>query len=301
VSLVNRNGTRRVRTSGGGFSTTGKPAASAASDWYVVLHPDVTVIEHVHELAATWLAGMGLELKPSKTRVTHTLYQYNEHVGFDFLGFSVRQYPVGKTHTGKTGHGVPLGFKTIIKPSKEALARFSENVATIIHKHRTWPQHVLIEHLNPVIRGWANYYSTVAAKRTFVKAGYYLYLKLRRWAKRRHPNKPWCWVVRKYWRLESGKWDFGTPEGFSLYLPSTTRIRRHMKVKARRSPFDGDWVYWASRLGRHPGIPNWIATTLQHQHGRCAWCGLYLTMEDLRELDHRIPTVKGGARRRTNW
>jgi RNA-directed DNA polymerase len=277
------------------------PTVVRYADDLVALHPDLRVIERVQQIAATWLAGMGLELKPSKTRITHTLHQYNGPVGFDFLGFAVRQYPVGKTHTGTTGHGVPLGFKTIIKPSKEAIARFSEKVATIIQKHRAFPQYVLIAHLNPVIRGWTAYYATVASKRTFATLSHQLYLKLRRWAKRRHPKKPWYWVVSKYWRLETGKWDFGTSEGLSLYLPSKTRIRRHIKVKATRSPFDGDWVYWASRLGRHPGIPNWIATTLRQQDGKCAWCGLYLSMEDLRELDHRIPISKGGARKRTNW
>jgi RNA-directed DNA polymerase len=271
------------------------------ADDFVVLHPDRAVIERVQQITATWLSDMGLELKPSKTRITHTLHQHNGNVGFEFLGFSIRQYPVGKTHTGKTGQGKPLGFKTIIKPSNEALARFSQKVATTIDKHRALPQHVLLEHLNPIIRGWANYYRTVAAKRTLAKAGHYLYLKLRRWAKRRHQKKPWNWVVRKYWRLEKGKWDFGTPEGLSLYLPSKTRILRHSKVKATRSPFDGDWVYWASRLGRHPDVPTWIATTLKRQQGRCAWCGLYLTMEDLRELDHRVPTIKGGPRKHTNW
>jgi RNA-directed DNA polymerase len=30
---------------------------------------------------------MGLELKPSKTKITHTLCTHNGNVGFDFLGF----------------------------------------------------------------------------------------------------------------------------------------------------------------------------------------------------------------------
>jgi hypothetical protein len=28
-----------------------------------------------------------------------------------------------------------------------------------------------------------------------------------------------------------------------------------MKVQNTRSPFDGDWVYWATRLGRDPAKP----------------------------------------------
>ncbi|MBD2347197.1 hypothetical protein H6G18_24150 [Anabaena subtropica FACHB-260] len=27
---------------------------------------------------------------------------------------------------------------------------------------------------------------------------------------------------------------------------------RHIQVQGSRSPFDGDWVYWSSRMGKHP-------------------------------------------------
>src|SRR5215467_5480113 len=69
---------------------------------------------------AAWLAGMGLEMKASKTRIAHTLHHINGKAGFDFLGFTIRQFPMGKSQTGKDGHGQPLGFKTLIKPSRGA-------------------------------------------------------------------------------------------------------------------------------------------------------------------------------------
>ncbi len=65
---------------------------------------------------------MGLELKPSKTRVTHTLnYFKKEKPGFDFLGFQVKQYKTGKYTCGrvkgkKGEKGKLLRFKTIITP-----------------------------------------------------------------------------------------------------------------------------------------------------------------------------------------
>ena len=46
----------------------------------------------------TWLTDIGLEMKPSKTRIAHTLQALDEEpAGFDFLGFKVRHYPVGKS------------------------------------------------------------------------------------------------------------------------------------------------------------------------------------------------------------
>ncbi len=74
----------------------GKPALIRYADDFVVLHPTLEGIEKAKQVVETWLATMGLELKPSKTRITHTL---DGQAGFDFLGFQVRQYRVGKTHT----------------------------------------------------------------------------------------------------------------------------------------------------------------------------------------------------------
>jgi len=38
-----------------------------------------------------WLQKLGLELHPKKTRIAHTLIPEDGKVGFDFLGFEVRQ------------------------------------------------------------------------------------------------------------------------------------------------------------------------------------------------------------------
>ena len=115
-----------------------KPIVVRYADDFVVMHPDLAVIERAQQTANEWLAGMGLELNPSKTRTTHTLNWHNEKCGFDFLGFAVRQYPVGKTHSGKLGgmSGRRLGFKTIIKPSKVALRRHSRTLGDVIHAHK---------------------------------------------------------------------------------------------------------------------------------------------------------------------
>jgi len=82
-----------------------------------------------------WLQGMGLELKPSKTHITHTLAVPDGKPGFDFLGFHVRQYPVGKTHTGyraSKGWRRPLGFKTLITPSTTAQKRQAKTIGAVV-------------------------------------------------------------------------------------------------------------------------------------------------------------------------
>src|SRR5579883_256590 len=82
-----------------GHPSAWKPLVVRYADDFVVMHEDLAVIERVQQIANAWLADIGLELKPSKTRITHTLRVHSGNVGFDFLGFHVRQFPVGKTRS----------------------------------------------------------------------------------------------------------------------------------------------------------------------------------------------------------
>jgi RNA-directed DNA polymerase len=176
------------------FSTgEGKPSLVRYADDLVVLHPEKAKVEHAQQVLSDWLSGMGLVLHPTKTRITHTLTPSpGTHVvgeaGFDFLGFTLRQFPVGHTHTGAC-RGKPLGFKTIIRPSNDAVKRHVQDLGRMVRAHQAASQAALIGHLNPVIRGWANYYRAVAAKATFSTVDHLLYGQLRHWARRRHSQK----------------------------------------------------------------------------------------------------------------
>ena len=278
-----------------------RPRVIRFADDLVVVHRDYHAVAQAQDIAARWLQEMGLTLKPSKTRIGHTLHPVAGITGVDFLGFHIRQYPVGQTKTGKTGQGIPLGFTTRIKPTKAAQHTHLHQMHEEVRHRRASSQAGLIHRLNPIIRGWSNYYATVAAKRTFVRMDTGLYANLRRWAHRRHPDKSAWWISEKYWHPREGQWTCKTPDGIKLWRQSDTPIRRHTKVTGMRSPYDGDWVYWATRLGRHPELPRTWATLLKRQGGRCSWCGLYFKHgEDMVECDHIIPTSRGGDGTTTN-
>jgi len=237
---------------------------------------------------------MGLELKPSKTRLTHTLKKFeNEEPGFNFLGFNIRQFPVNKYHSKQ-------GFKTIITPSKEKQRIHYERIVKIIDECTAASQETLISRLNPVTRGWSNYYSTVVSKDVYSHLDNLMFRKLLTWAKRRHPNKPTKWVVDKYWRtIDGNNWAFSTPqEGknpMQLYKHTEKPINRHVKVKGGASPYNGDLIYWSSRMGVHPEMPKTVSTLLKRQKGKCTHCGLYFREQDLLQVDHIIPRKKSGT------
>ncbi|MBI4579672.1 MAG: HNH endonuclease [Planctomycetes bacterium] len=248
-----------------------------------------------------WLEPLGLALNPSKTRITHTLHPQDGTVGFDFLGFTVRQFPVGRTHTGRNTVGQPLGFKTIIRPSRAAQQRHLAALARIIRQSRGDTQAVLIRRLTPAIRGWATYYRHVVAARVFHRADDQVYYKLRRWAHRRHHNKRERWIISRYWRTRGARrWVFTPDDGPELARHTDVKVTRYAKVHGARSPFNGEWTYWSSRLGTYPGVLPSQARLLRHQGGRCTGCGLYVRPGDLLETDHVVPRSRGGDHTSSN-
>jgi len=100
-----------------------RPTVSRYADAMVILHRDAETLQALRTRTETWLQRVGLQLKPSKTRIAQTLERTHEQVGCDFLGCTVRQYHVSPHRRGKNGAGQRLGFKTLIRPSKTAQRR----------------------------------------------------------------------------------------------------------------------------------------------------------------------------------
>ena len=270
------------------------------ADDFVILHENLEVIMDCKKLIEKWLKDIGLELKSSKTRISHTLKEYEGNIGFDFLGHNIRQYPVGKGQSAKSSKRKILGFKTIIKPSKGKIKAHIKRLGEVIRKHKSSSQLTLIKELNPIIRGWSKYYATQCSKKTFSYCDYVLYQQLKRWAERRHPKKGKKWVADKYWHSQGNRnWVFAT-KGYKLCIHADTPIVRHTKVRGNRSIYDGDLVYWSSRLGKHPQMPTHKAKLLKKQKGKCNHCGLYFKDDDLMEIDHIIPKSLGGKKEYKN-
>ncbi|NEQ72065.1 MAG: group II intron reverse transcriptase/maturase [Okeania sp. SIO2C9] len=257
------------------------------ADDFVILHEDIKVVLKAKTVIQEWLNQLGLELKPEKTRIVHTLEEYKGNKpGFDFLGFTVRQW---KRKTTKQG------FKTLIKPSSKSIKTHYRKLADICGKNKTAPAKALIAKLNPVIRGWANYFSTVVSKEVFTEMDHLIWKRLGRWGSRRHPNKSATWVKKKYFPRVKDTRDWILNDGeYILNLHSDVPIVRHIKVKGNKSPYDGDWTYWSNRIGKYPGVRKEVTTLLKRQKNKCASCGLTFRPTDLLEVDHIKPRSKGG-------
>lgn len=233
------------------------------------------------------LRGIGLKLSEEKSGMTDCL------TGFDFLGFNIRQYEVGAYRSAKKTNGERLGIKTLIKPSKEAQLKHYHKMAEIVRTHQNAPKDILIAKLNPIIRGWCNYYSHVVSKYIFSKIDHLLYKRIMRMLHKKHNRRGSKWIRENcFENIGNRNWAFG-----NLLEHSKTPIVRHIKVKGEKSPFDGDWEYWGRRTQKYSGLGKKQQLLLKKQKGRCNWCGQEFHISDipLMEIDHVQPKKEGGS------
>lgn len=186
-----------------------------------------------------WLSERGLSPSEEKTRVVHITE------GFDFLGFNIRQYKNASTRTG---------FKVLIKPSKKSIQILKDNLRVLWKGFRGANPIAITTKLNPIIRGWANYYRMANASDTFSYLDTHMFNKAVRWAKSTHNNKTWKYITQKYWgrwnRACNDKWVFGDKNTF-LYKFAWFKIKRHTHVKGRASKDDPALKqYWENRESR---------------------------------------------------
>lgn len=195
-----------------------------ADDW-VITAESREVAEQVKVVTERFLAERGLSISEEKTKIVHI------DEGFDFLSWNFRKY----------------GGKLLIKPSKKAVATITRTISDIIRYAKSVSQEVLIEKLNPVIRGWSLYHRNVVSAATFSRLDNIVWGLLWHWAKRRHPNKGHRWTAQKYWHsVDNSNWVFTTFTS-TLRLFADTKIRRHVMVQLERNPFfDAD--YFGNRL-----------------------------------------------------
>lgn len=112
--------------------------------------------------------------------------------GFKFLGFWIRNYPVGIRKRGKR----KAGYKTFIRPHSQNISDVLRKIKDILRYTKTI--HSLVEQLNPIIIGWSNYFNTVMSKRTFSVMDEKLTIQLMRWAKRKHRRRQRSWIRDRY-------------------------------------------------------------------------------------------------------
>ncbi len=213
-----------------------------ADDFVITGASRALLEDEVKPLVVQFLAERGLELAQEKTHIVSI------DQGFDFLGFNARKY-----------HG-----KLLIKPATSSIAAVKEKVREILKAGVSLPQGALIRRLNPVIRGWSNYYRHAVSKEVFDNIDHAIWRMTWNWAKRRHPQKGRKWVKDRYFTHRDGRdWVF-TDGSVTLFRMATIPIRRHVKIRGEANPYDPEYAgYFAARQARRgkqspANPPAWI-------------------------------------------
>ena len=140
------------------------------ADDYVVIHESQEIVMKACEFIKEWLKNIGLDLNDDKTHITHSLNKIDGRgPGFDFLGFNIRQFICNDTKKG---------YKLIIRPSSKSIREQDNKLRIVIRKKKGVDQTSLIRILNPIIRGWCNYYQYVVSRLTFEKLAHKLFRKI---------------------------------------------------------------------------------------------------------------------------
>lgn len=254
------------------------------ADDFIVTGKSKELLEtEVLPLLNAFMAERGVALSEEKTLITHI------DNGFDFLGQNVRKY----------------NGKLLIKPSNKNVKAFLGKVREVLTRHKMAPAWLIVQWLNPKIRGWANYHRHVVSSETFSYVDHRIWQMLWRWARRRHSNKPRHWVAKKYFgRVGGREWVFGglKPDGVMhhLLLASQVSIKRHVKVKGDANPYDqSQEQYFEKRqLERLKENRLWfgkLRLIWERQKHRCPLCGQPFRDDDDWDLHHIVYRTRGGG------
>ena len=195
-----------------------------ADDFVVMVHGTREQAEEVRDQAGEVLRPMGLRLSETKTKIAHI------DEGFDFLGFRIRR-------DRNRGNGKRYVYTY---PSRNALMAITSKVRALTRRAYTnLPLRSLLYRLNPMLRGWANYFRHGVSAATFGYLEHFSWQRVIRWLRFKHPRRNWKWLRAHYlpgWRPTDGT--------ITLFDPKTVPVTRY-RYRGSQIP-----TPWASQTAR---------------------------------------------------
>jgi len=129
------------------------------------------------------MSKLGLVLHPEKTRMVNLRRGKGSFV---FLGCTIRK----KRSILRN----PRAYYMHRWPSPKAMKRLRDRVREITNSQNSGADvKQIIAKLNPVLRGWANYFRSGTTSREFLKVDRFVYARLVRWLYRRGGQRPGRW------------------------------------------------------------------------------------------------------------
>jgi RNA-directed DNA polymerase len=157
-------------------------------DDFVVLCPTAERAEQARQLAGSTVGMLGLQLHPDKTRIVGLARGTG---GFDFLGFHHRMVESRRR---------PGRYWMHKWPSDRAMASIRSKVRDLTAPRQVGkPLTVVVEQLNPVLRGWGAYFRQGNSSAKFGAIDHYVHERMARLARRKHRRHGIGWSQRFSW------------------------------------------------------------------------------------------------------
>jgi RNA-directed DNA polymerase len=150
-----------------------------ADDWVVTCKSAAEARSAV-DAARRILKQLGVELHPQKTRIVHVRY------GFEFLGYKIKRgerklyLPESKIRS-QVQQGALYAY-----PKEKSIRRFMDQVRQRTKRRTPLQTEELIAELNPLVRGWGEYYKRAHVRRLFHRLD--------------------AWIVRRIWSHRGKRW-----------------------------------------------------------------------------------------------
>jgi len=122
---------------------------------------------------------------------------------FDFLGFTFMYQSNVKLSRILSRKDITNSKKVIISPSRQNVISFKRKLKVLIGKNNNLTAIELLQKLNPVLRGWARYFSVSISAKIFSEIDNYVYRRLWRWCTRKHPKIGKSHLSDRYFRMGS--------------------------------------------------------------------------------------------------
>ena len=194
-----------------------------------------------------------------------------------------------------------IGYTLKISPQVEKTRKHVEKLEGIINKNVALSQIALISLLNPVIRGWTNYYRALDANRAFGYGDHMLFWALYKWGLKRHRNKGKIWVAQRYFYNEikqnkkdpdsyrTKKWVFAVKHEnvlkYKLRYHVEQLYKRSYQIKQDFSPYHPE--YYQKQVENYQCA--FKSKLFKRQEGICRVCNGPILPDDLVEVHHLIP------------
>jgi RNA-directed DNA polymerase len=149
-----------------------------ADDWVITCHSEAEAHAAI-AVALRILKELGVELHPQKTRVVHVQH------GFEFLGYKIKRGKRLKLSSDKIRSTARSGALYAF-PREKSINRFMDQVRALTRRRVPLRTKELIEGLNPILRGWGNYYKKAHVRKLF--------------------NRLNRWIVRRIWSHRFKRW-----------------------------------------------------------------------------------------------